>query len=120
MKKLPIGIQTFPKMIKEDCLYVDKTRQIADLIQAGDYLFLSRPRRFGKSLLVSTLSEIFAGNQALFQGLYIYDKIEWLPYPVIVIDFNNISYHTDEVFSVSLLSFLDDVAASYDVVLSKT
>jgi len=47
MKKLPLGIQTFSKLIKNDCLYVDKTRHIAELIQAGDYLFLSRPRRFG-------------------------------------------------------------------------
>jgi len=46
MKKLPIGIQSFSKMIKDDCLYVDKTRHIAELIQAGDYFFLSRPRRF--------------------------------------------------------------------------
>ncbi len=55
MKKLPLGIQTFSKLIEEDCLYVDKTQHIADLMQAGDYLFLSRPRRFGKSLLISTL-----------------------------------------------------------------
>ncbi len=79
MKKLPIGIQTFSEIIKEDYLYVDKTRQIANLLQAK-YLFLSRPRRFGKSLLISTLAEIFSGNQALFKGLYIYDKIEWQSY----------------------------------------
>ncbi len=117
MKKLPIGIQTFSKVIKDDCLYVDKTRHIADLLQAGDYLFLSRPRRFGKSLLVSTLSEIFAGNKELFQGLYIYDQIEWQPHPVIVIDFNGISFNDEEVFKTSLLFFLDKVAGKYDVVL---
>ncbi len=117
MKKLPIGIQTFSKLIKDGCLYVDKTRQIAELIQFGDYLFLSRPRRFGKSLLVSTLYEIFSGNQELFQGLYIYDKIEWQSYPVILIDFNNISHKNDEVFNSSLLSFLDKVAGKYDIVL---
>ena len=66
MKKLPIGIQTFAKFIQDNYLYVDKTRHIADLIQAGNYLFLSRPRRFGKSLLVSTLSEIFSGNRERF------------------------------------------------------
>ncbi|RKZ92755.1 MAG: hypothetical protein DRR19_03315 [Candidatus Parabeggiatoa sp. nov. 1] len=118
VKKLPLGIQTFSKMIKDDCLYVDKTRHIAELIQAGDYLFLSRPRRFGKSLLVSTLAEIFAGNKAIFQGLYIYDKIEWQSYPVILIDFNRISHHNDEVFNASLLSFLDKVAGKYEIVLS--
>jgi hypothetical protein len=117
MKKLPVGIQTFSKLIKKGCLYVDKTRHIAELIQAGDYLFLSRPRRFGKSLLVSTLYEIFSGNQQLFQGLYIYDKIEWQSYPVIVIDFNNISHKNDEVFNSSLLSFLDKVAGKYEIVL---
>ncbi len=63
MKKLPLGIQTFAELIQEDYLYIDKTRHIADLIQAGKYLFLSRPRRFGKSLLVSTLYEIFSGNR---------------------------------------------------------
>ncbi|MDM8562791.1 AAA family ATPase [Candidatus Marithioploca araucensis] len=98
MKKLPLGIQTFSEMIKEGYLYIDKTQKIAELLQAGKYLFLSRPRRFGKSLLVSTLSEIFSGNQALFQGLYIYDKIDWQSYPVIVIDFNHISYTTDEFY----------------------
>jgi hypothetical protein len=77
MKKLPVGIQTFSEIIEEKYLYVDKTRHIGELIQTGKYLFLSRPRRFGKSLLVSTLYEIFSGNQELFQGLYIYDKIEW-------------------------------------------
>jgi hypothetical protein len=119
MKKLPLAIQTFSEIIKDGYLYVDKTQQIAELIQAK-YLFLSRPRRFGKSLLVSTLSEIFSGNKALFQGLYIYDKIEWQPHPVILVDFNGISYSNEDVFKASLLTFLDDVAAEYDVVLSKT
>jgi hypothetical protein len=119
MKKLPLGIQTFSEIIKEDYIYVDKTKHIAELIQSGKYLFLSRPRRFGKSLLVSTLSEIFSGNQALFQGLYIYDKIEWQTYPVIVIDFNAISCGNEEIFKTSLLSFLDDIATEYEVVLSK-
>ncbi len=117
MKKLPIGIQTFSEIIKEDYLYVDKTRQISDLLQAGKYLFLSRPRRFGKSLLVSTLAEIFSGHQALFKGLYIYDQIDWQSYPVIVIDFNQISHTNDEVFRESLLSFLDKVASQYKIEL---
>jgi len=120
MKKLPIGIQTFAEIITEEYLYVDKTHHIAELIQAGKYLFLSRPRRFGKSLLVSTLLEIFAGNKELFQGLYIYDKIEWQPHPVIVIDFNGISFNDEEVFKASLSSFLDNVADDHEIVLSKT
>jgi hypothetical protein len=119
MKKLPIGIQTFFEIIKEDYLYVDKTRHIVDLIQGGKYLFLSRPRRFGKSLLISTLYEIFSGNKELFYGLDIYDKIQWQSHPVIVIDFSAISCGNDEIFKTSLLSFLDDMAAFYEVVLSK-
>jgi hypothetical protein len=117
MKKLPLGIQTFSKLIKNDYLYVDKTQHIANLIQAGNYLFISRPRRFGKSLLVSTLSEIFSGNRELFEGLYIYDQIEWQSYPVIVIDFNAISFNDEEIFKASLSSFLDKVAGKYDIVL---
>jgi hypothetical protein len=119
MKKLPIGIQTFSEIITENYLYIDKTKQITELLQ-GKYYFLSRPRRFGKSLLISTLSEIFSGNQQLFQGLYIYDKIEWQSYPIILIDFNKISYTNDDVFKTSLLSFLDDIAAKNDIVLSKS
>jgi hypothetical protein len=119
MKKLPLGIQSFSEIIKEEYLYVDKTKHIEELIAGGKYLFLSRPRRFGKSLLVSTLYEIFSGNRNLFQGLAIYDRIEWQAYPVIVIDFNSISYHNEEVFRTSLSSFLDDVAVEYEIVLSK-
>ena len=69
MKKLPIGIQTFSKLIEQDLLYIDKTEQIYNLIQAHSYYFLSRPRRFGKSLLISTLKELFLGNKKLFKNL---------------------------------------------------
>jgi hypothetical protein len=117
-EKITLGVQTFSKIIKDGSVYVDKTRHIAELIQSGEYFFLSRPRRFGKSLLVSTLSEIFSGNQALFQGLYIYDKIEWQPHQVILIDFNGISYSNEDVFKASLSAFLDKVAGKYDIVLS--
>jgi len=117
MKKLPIGIQTFSKIRKDNYLYVDKTPDIAELIESGQYLFLYRPRIFGKYLLISTLSEIFTGNKKLFQGLYIYDKIEWQSYPVIVIDFKKISYTDDIIFEGSLLSFLNKTAAKYDIEL---
>jgi hypothetical protein len=118
MKKLPIGIQTFSEIIRENYLYVDKTPLIAALISSGKYLFLSRPRRFGKSLLVSTLKEIFSGNQELFRGLFIYDKLDWKAYPVIQIDFSAISYYNDEVFRKSLLSFLNAVAQDFQIVLT--
>jgi len=112
MKKLPLGIQTFSEMIKEGYLYIDKTQQIAELLQAGKYLFLSRPR-------VSTLSEIFSGNQALFQGLYIYDKIEWQSHPVIHIDFSAIDFSTDTVLRESLFDLLDGLNADYQLGVEK-
>ena len=88
MKKLPIGIQTFEKIINGDYLYVDKTEDIYKLITTNSYIFLSRPRRFGKSLLLSTIKEVFEGKKELFEGLDIYDKWDWEDkYPVIKIDF---------------------------------
>jgi hypothetical protein len=89
MKQLPVGIQTFRTIIEEDYLYIDKTEIALDLIKNYQYVFLSRPRRFGKSLFLSTLEEIFKGNQELFKGLDIYDKWDFkTKYPVIHIDFS--------------------------------
>ena len=119
MKKLPIGIQTFSEIIKEEYLYVDKTRHIAELIQSGKYLFLSRPRRFGKSLLVSTLYEIFTGNKALFQGLYIYDKIEWHTYSVIHIDFAAIDFSTEIDLREGLIQLMDGINDDYQLDVEK-
>jgi hypothetical protein len=90
-KELPIGIQDFQKLIQENYLYVDKTEYYHRLITKGVYYFLSRPRRFGKSLLISTLKAIFEGKRDLFEGLWIYDKIDWEPRPVIHLDFTQIS-----------------------------
>ncbi|MDR0913057.1 MAG: AAA family ATPase, partial [Methanobrevibacter sp.] len=73
MKKLPIGIQTFEDIIEDNYLYVDKTKYIYELLNSGKPYFLSRPRRFGKSLFLSTLKQLFEGNKKLFEGLYIYD-----------------------------------------------
>ena len=86
MKKLPIGISTLSTIIEEDYLYIDKTKEAYELITEYNYTFLSRPRRFGKSLFLDTLQEIFEGNKKLFEGLYIYDKWDWSKsYPVIKI-----------------------------------
>ena len=74
MKKLPIGTQSFSILRNSDYLYVDKTEYIYKMIEDGRTYFLSRPRRFGKSLLLSTIKEVFEGNKKLFEGLYIYDK----------------------------------------------
>lgn len=120
MKRLPLGIQTFSEIITNDYLYIDKTKDIAALIESGKYYFLSRPRRFGKSLLVSTLKEIFSGNRELFDGLYIYDRIEWQQHPVIHIDFSNISYDKSaRDFDNNLLKHLDKIALIYNVELQE-
>ena len=84
--RLPIGIQTFKKIREGDYIYVDKTKEAYELITNYEYAFLSRPRRFGKSLFLDTLRNIFEGNKELFKGLYIYDKWEFEEYPVIKID----------------------------------
>ncbi len=91
MKKLPIGISDFKKLIEGDYIYVDKTKYIHELLNNGGYIFISRPRRFGKSLLLSTIEYIYQGEKKLFKGLYIEEKWDWNSiYPVIRIDFGEI------------------------------
>ena len=102
MKSLAYGIQEFSDLINGDNIYVDKTELIHKLISTR-YNFLSRPRRFGKSLLLNTIKEIFLGNRELFKDLWIYDKIDWKPYPVIKISFSNIPYKT-----IGLRDAIDD------------
>ncbi|MBV2264680.1 MAG: ATP-binding protein [Thauera sp.] len=87
-KKLPIGVQTFREIREEGHYYVDKTGFAYQLIDEGKYYFLSRPRRFGKSLLIDTLAELFEGNEPLFLGLMAHDKWDWSRrYPVLRISF---------------------------------
>ncbi|MEZ0329507.1 MAG: ATP-binding protein [Dissulfuribacterales bacterium] len=87
-KKLPIGIQTFSKIREENYYYVDKTPLIERLVNGGTHYFLSRPRRFGKSLFLDTLAEAFSGNKSLFEGLYLERNWDWnKKYPVIRISF---------------------------------
>jgi hypothetical protein len=89
VKKLSVGISDFKELIQGNYIYVDKTEHIYKLINSGKYYFLSRPRRFGKSLLISTLEYLFKGEKELFKGLYIQDKFNWDEiYPVIRIDFS--------------------------------
>ena len=84
LKRLPVGIQTFAKIIEDDMLYIDKTEYIWKMIHLSNYIFLSRPRRFGKSLLVSTLQAYFEGRKELFKGTYIETvEQEWTEYPVL-------------------------------------
>lgn len=90
MKKLPIGISTFEEIIEKDYVYVDKTAFALQMLTSGKNYFLSRPRRFGKSLFLSTLKSIFQGKKELFENLYIYDQYDWQQsYPVIHINFTD-------------------------------
>ncbi len=87
-KKLPIGIQTFREIREEEYYYVDKSSFARQLIDQGKYYFLSRPRRFGKSLFLDTVKELFEGNEPLFRGLFIHDQWNWsVSHPVIRISF---------------------------------
>jgi hypothetical protein len=89
-RKLPIGIQSFAKLREQDCYYVDKTPHALQLIEKGGAYFLSRPRRFGKSLFLDTLKELFEGNQKLFTGLAAETRWDWsINYPVIRISFGD-------------------------------
>jgi Holliday junction resolvase-like predicted endonuclease len=121
MKMLPVGIQSFEKLRNLNAIYVDKTQHIWNLISNGSVYFLSRPRRFGKSLLVSALSELFAGNKQLFDGLYIYNKWDWnKTFPVIHLDFAEIQYANVEQLEISLDKFLNDLARKENIELEKS
>lgn len=95
IKKYPIGMQSFERLRSENFLYVDKTALIYELTERGSYYFLSRPRRFGKSLLISTLEAYFQGKKELFKGLAI-EKLEtdWATHPVLHLDLNTEKYDT--------------------------
>ena len=99
LRKLPIGIQSFEKLRSENFLYVDKTALIYRLAQAGNPCFLSRPRRFGKSLLLSSFEAYFQGKKELFRGLAI-EKLEkeWLQYPVLHLSLNAEKYDSRSIY----------------------
>ena len=98
MKKLPLGIQNFREIIEEGHVYVDKTMFIHRLITGGKSYFLSRPRRFGKSLLLDTIAEVFKGSRELFKGLWLYDSgYDFESYPIIKLDMSNISTETPDL-----------------------
>ena len=104
MKNIPLGIQSFRKIVEGDYVYVDKTQYIYDLINSVCHYFLSRPRRFGKSLLLDTISEVFSGDKELFKGLYIYDSDHnFEMHPVIRLDMSNIANKTPEVLEKELM-----------------
>ena len=111
MKNLPIGIQSIKKIRAKDCIYVDKTQFALDLIKNGTHYFLSRPRRFGKSVFVSTLAEIFKGNKALFEGCHIAaSNYDWKPYPVLYLDFGRITNKTPEKLEIHLHELITKIS----------
>ncbi|MBO5641957.1 MAG: ATP-binding protein [Prevotella sp.] len=114
--KLPIGIQDFEKIRTSGYLYIDKTEHVYRLVSEGSYYFLSRPRRFGKSLLLSTIKALFLGKRELFKGLAI-DKKEdwdWAVHPVLYLDLNTNKYDKAEVLEQKLDESLNEWEALYD------
>ena len=103
LRNLPIGIQDFEKLRNEDYLYVDKTALIYKLVTTGSYYFLSRPRRFGKSMMISTLKAYFLGKKELFKGLAV-EQLEknWNVHPVLHLDLNTEKYDSKEVLTGKL------------------
>ncbi|MCB9493295.1 MAG: ATP-binding protein [Epsilonproteobacteria bacterium] len=116
MRKLPLGIQSFTKIIENDCIYIDKTKHIYELIQENN-LFFARPRRFGKSLLCSTLKELFSGKRELFKDLWIEKNTDyqWPIHPVIHIDLSLVARSNAEILTASLMRYLDDIAELYEI-----
>ena len=113
--KYPIGIQNFEKLRREGYAYVDKTELMYKMVSEGSYYFLSRPRRFGKSLMVSTLEAFFSGKKELFKGLYV-EKTdwEWKEYPILHLDLNVKKYETKEDLYKILNRHLEKWEQLYD------
>ena len=91
LKEIIVDKSSLEWIVKSNGLYIDKTKYILSLIRRGTYFFLSRPRRFGKSLLIDTLENIFKGNKELFKGTYIYDNYDFEEHPVIRLSLNGIA-----------------------------
>ena len=113
-KLYPVGIQNFEKLRGDGYWYVDKTEQMYRLVTTGSYYFLSRPRRFGKSLLISTLEAYFQGKKELFEGLAVYElEKEWLEYPILHLDLNTRKYDTPEALEQELSKHLEQWEKEY-------
>ena len=118
MRKLPLGIHTFHRLREDECVYVDKTQHAYNLITRGYRYFLSRPRRFGKSLFVSTLEEILSGNKKLFDGLWIAQSdYQWKPHGVIKLDFSGVPGEDAQQFKKGLKHALIKIAQEYELII---
>ena len=111
--KFPVGIQQFEKIRQGGYVYIDKTKYIYDLVDRGCYYFLSRPRRFGKSLLMSTIEAYLSGRKDLFEGLAL-EKLEteWTQYPILHLDLNSQKYDTPE----ALTEVLDETLTKWETI----
>ncbi len=117
MKRLPVDLQSFEALRQDNCLYVDKTAYIQKMLEAGRYFFISRPRRFGKSLMISVLRCFFENKKELFEDLWIAKNgnWKWEKYPVVVLDFNVINHDTPQDLKNGLEDDLADTAIKYEV-----
>ncbi len=119
MKKLPLSIQNFDELIATNCVYVDKTRLVYKMASEGKFYFLSRPRRFGKSLLVSTLKKLFEGRRDLFKGLWLESADwDWKPHPVLHLDFSEITNETPEQLKEGIWLTLTQIAEEHGLSVS--
>ncbi|MDR1086676.1 MAG: AAA family ATPase, partial [Endomicrobium sp.] len=109
-----------PIILRENnYVYIDKTRFVWELIDRGKFYFMSRPRRFGKSLIIGTFEELFKGSKRIFEELYIHEKWDWSKTnPVIHLDFAEIGYKTSNMLENSLLDFVNSEASKYEVELT--
>ncbi len=120
VRDLPVGVQNFEKLRAGDFIYVDKTRYFHEMARpAQGFYFLSRPRRFGKSLTMSTLKCLFEGKRELFEGLWIERETEWewRPHPVLVIDFNEIASESPEAMRETLSLSIRQTARRHEIVI---
>ncbi|MBS1987373.1 AAA family ATPase [Candidatus Dependentiae bacterium] len=116
MRNLSLNIQTFSQLIEGDCIYIDKTEIIHRLIKQSKTCFFSRPRRFGKSLVVSTLESIFRGKKELFENLAISKTdYDWKEYPIVKLDFGTLAYENPDQLKFSLCLQLKLIAQEYGI-----
>jgi hypothetical protein len=113
MKKLPIGIADFRYMIEEDYLYIDKTKYLHMLKDRGKFYFMSRPRRFGKSLTISTYDCMFRGEKELFKGTWLYDNWDFEPRPVIRLNMSTVETGNEALFKTALFELMDELYATH-------
>ena len=119
LKNLPIGMSTLSEIINNNYIYIDKTKFVAELATRGKYYFLSRPRRFGKTLFLDTLKQAFLGNKDIFKGLYLEHNWDWsVSYPVIHISFSSGEYKSVEMLNIKINEMFATHCQEHDLVLT--